>query len=179
MRLECKFQNLREFDQTFAKYARLSGKDEKEIVLHRSTRMAHELYRQFRKIAPKASVIKALPKKLGYRIKRKPGVSIKSEIQRRVNSIGAAASGWLPAVRRLRGSGTNKKIALVKIRNPRGHVEMNLREPSVTLVNSMKEAAAAEARHHVMGKAVAAQVLDMQRYINRKLMQRAKQFSVF
>lgn len=203
----------REFTETLNKYVEVSKKDAKDVVLDRASKVAYELFKSFKKLAPSVSLLQSLPEKLNYRIRRKFKISkmkpwylrkrepmdtrtlkekrkapaykgmptVAEEIRRRINARFAAAVGWLPAMRRFKYSkhGTIRGAfkGIEKFRNPRGRVEINLSEPSVTLYNSMKEAVAAEARHHAMQSALNAQNADMRQYIERKLDERARQFS--
>lgn len=166
--------DLREFTETMQQYQEVSKKDEEVIVANRAGKLAFEFFKQFKKFAPTIALLKSLPNQLGYRIKRKfKGATVKSEINRRIRARFAAAAGWLPSVKRFTRSGAT----LQKIKNPKGSFQINLSEPSVTIINSMKEAVAAEEKHHIMQSAIVAQTQDMKVYINRKLEQRARQFS--
>lgn len=165
--------NTSEFIKTLRQYEQVSKKDSQEVIQDRAGKLSFELFKQFKKLAPTATELRQLPRTLGHRIKRKfQGATVKQEIRRRISARFAAASGWLPAVRRLTKKGVN-----LKKKNPMGRVEINLREPSVTIVNSMKEGVAAEHKHKAMQSSINAQVADMQVYIQRKLNQRARQFS--
>jgi hypothetical protein len=172
--MSAKFElDAREFTETMRQYAKFSKKDEEQIVQDRAGKLAFELFKQFRAVAPSVAKIRALPRQLNHRIRRKfKGATIKQEIARRIRARFSAAIGWIPAVNRL----TKRRTAIRK-KNPKGTVVINLSEPSVTITNDMKEGVAAEARHRIMQSAVNAQVADMTVYINRKLDQRAKQFS--
>lgn len=164
----------REFTECLRQYADVSKKDEIEVVKDRAGKVAFELFKQFKVLAPTVQLLRGLPASLNYHIKRKfAGATIKQEINRRIRARFSSAGGWLPAVKRF----TRKGAVLRNVKNPKGHVEINLSEPSVTIVNSMKEAVAAEGKHHVMQAALNAQVADMRIYIERKMDQRAKQFS--
>jgi hypothetical protein len=166
--------DVREFTETIRKYAEVSKKDEKEVVADRAGKLAFEFWKSFKALTPPVSLLKGLPDKLGYRIKRKfEGSTVKQEIARRINARMAAASGWLPSVRRFsRGKVTLKK------KNVKGRFEINLSEPSVTIINEMKEAVAADKLYpQAMQNAINAQTKDMEKYIERKLEQRAKEYS--
>jgi hypothetical protein len=163
----------KEFTSTLQEYAEVSHKDAQDVVADRAGKLAFQLFKDFKATAPKVSLLKSLPQKLGYRIKRKfKGDTVAQEIARRVRARFAAASGWLPAVWRF-----SRGKPVLRIKNPKGRTEIDLTEPSVTIVNSMKEAVADETRHGIIQKSIDAQTADMKVYINRKLEQRAKQFS--
>lgn len=182
MSMKMKFQlDPSEFNSTIKQYAKVSKKDFKDIVIHRAKNVANtrlpgvlSLWGEFSRVTPTISKLRQLPRLLNYRIKRKKGTTIRQEIKRRIKARYAAASGWLPAVKRLNSKG----IAVVKKKkNPKGHVEINLRQPSITLVNSMKEAGIAENKYHLMQQVINSHVADMKKYIQDKLAARSKQFS--
>lgn len=162
-----------EFTETLRQYGEVSKKDEKEIVLDRAGKLSFELYKKFKAITPSVSKLRSIGKSLGYRIKRKfKGATPKEEINRRIRARMAAASGWIPSVRRLSKRGVADKKGKIK-----GSVIINLSEPSVTIINGMKEAVAADSKYDALQAAVNAQTADMKVYIERKLEERAKQFS--
>lgn len=163
-----------EFIKTIREYSAVSKKDAEEVVVDRSGKLAYELFKRFKATAPKVSTLRALPRSLDYRIKRKfAGATVAQEIARRIRARFAAASGWIPAINRFsRRSVTQRKGTVI------GSFEINLSEPSVTIINGMKEAVADEAKNNIMQSAIDAQTDDMKVYIERKLEQRARQFSV-
>lgn len=162
-----------EFTKTIQQYAEVSKKDEETIVKDRGGKLAFELFKQFKAITPSIATLRALPKILNGRIKRRfKGATVKQEIRRRIGARTAAAIGWIPSIQKL-----SKRSARTRKKNPRGRVVINLREPSVTIVNSMPQAIFAEKKYNLLSKSIARQIQDMRVYINRKLEQRANQFS--
>ena len=162
-----------EFTKSIRQYQKLRKKDDEEIVVDRSGKLAFELYKVFRKAAPKVSLLKGLPAKLGYRIKRKFKYdTVAEEISRRIDARFAASSGWIPALQRF--SKRNVKMKKGKVL---GSFQINLSEPSVTIINGMKEAVAADSRHRLLQQAINNQTRDMNVYIQRKLDEAARKFS--
>lgn len=169
----------REFTQAMKEYAAVSKKDEKDIVLDRAGKVANSgfknvksLFGEFKRITPTESLLKSLPKRLGFRLKRKRNVSVASEIKRRIKARMTAASGWLPAVQRL-----TKRGVVLKKKKGAGSVVINLKEPSVTMINNMIQAQHAENKYHLMQGVLDSHVEDMRKYIEKKMIQRANQFS--
>jgi len=164
----------REFTATLRKYAEVSGKDEKDVIADRAGKLAFEFFKHFKKLAPTVAQLQKLPAQLNYRVWRKfRGDTVGQEIGRRIRARFSAASGWLPAIRRF----TNKGVVL-RQKRPKGGFIINASEPSVTIINEMKEALEAAEKHpSVMQTPLDAQQRDMEKYIRRKLDQRARQFS--
>lgn len=164
----------REFMQAMNEWQRLRKLDDDEAVVDRAGKLSFEFFKRFKEVTISIADLRALPSRLGYHIKRKfAGTTIKQEINRRIRARFAAASGWLPAVRRF----SKSEVRLEKIKNPKGRFEINLQEPSVTIINEMKEGVAAEERHKIMQGAIDAQTADMRKYIERKLDQECRRFS--
>lgn len=163
-----------EFISTLKEYSTYSKKDNEEIVQNRAGRLSFELFKRFKAITPSIAEIRAVAASLDYHIKRKfAGATVKQEIARRINARFTAASGWLPAVQSL-----TKSRANLKQKNPKGQVIIDLNEPSVTIINQMKEAVAAEGIYSIMQEAIDSQEEDMKVYIERKLEQGAQKYSV-
>lgn len=163
----------RAFIATLQEYQRLRKKTDEEVVVDRAGKVAIELFKKFAAITPSVATLRSVAESLNWRLRRPPGTSAKSELRRRIAARFAASAGWLPAVWKFTRSGRKLK----KIKNPRGSFIINRGEPSVTILNSMREAVAAEEKYVLVQAALDAQVDDMRQYIERKLDEQAKRFS--
>lgn len=120
--------------------------------------------------------IKSLRSRLGYRIKRAPGVTVPQEIRRRLKHVGDVQStGWLNRVWALRGHGA--KVRTVKVvGKPRGRVIMNLNgvNPSIEITNETPGAEAFANKTGYFRRAVSNREQDMANYVHKKMLQVAQ-----
>lgn len=119
------------------------------------------------------SEIRALPKKLGWRIKRPPGRTAEQEIAARQVQAGRfQASGWIvPGFSDITSEGSNVKTV-------RGTVSMKLAgdRPSITLTNTSPRAQEFGNRTGYIARAFYNQTQDMLEYIRKHLNLTADEF---
>lgn len=131
------------------------------------------LFQEARKEAPATKAeIRSLPARLGYRIKRRAGVTVKQEIRRRLKFAGYVQStGWLNRVWK-----NKAKTALRLIKNPRGRVIQNLtgNNPSITLINETPGAAEFAAKTGYVDRALAGRAQDMAKHTEKKILDAAR-----
>lgn len=117
--------------------------------------------------------IRALPKKLNYRIRRTPGFTVKREIARRVASAGYyQASGWvIPGIAEPRGKGAVVRTQRGSIRTTGGI------NPRVTISNKSPQAFEFGSKTGYVQRAVNNRAADMRKYVDKKMASDAREFS--
>lgn len=165
--------DIKEFTDTLKEYSSYNKRENVLIVKNRAAQLAKQLFKRFKFISPTAAYLRALPESLNYRIKRKQGKTVEQEIRRRINARFTAASGWLCSVKILSKTGVT-----IRRRNAKGRVIIDLNEPSITIINEMKEAAAAEDKYSIMQQAIDDQVSDMKDYIEEHMEKGAQKYFI-
>ncbi len=130
------------------------------------------LYQEARKEAPKTiAEIKSLPARLGYRIKRRKGMTVAMEIKRRLKNAGYVQStGWLNRVWKIKG------VKWKQVGRPRNRVIQNLNglNPSIEIINETPGAAEFAEKTGYFDRAVANREQDMANYCEKKMLEAAK-----
>lgn len=123
--------------------------------------------------AATVAIIRGLPERLNYRIRRAPGFTVKQEINRRIANAGFyQASGWVvPGIAQPRGRGAVVKTQRGSISSKGGI------NPSVTISNKSPQAFEFGSRTGYIQRAVNSRARDMQKYVQKKMASDAKQFS--
>lgn len=174
------------FQAAMIKYMEESGKTAKQVVLIQAQKLVSSetsdpsdgtkrlgLFQEARKEAPATiAEIKSLPSRLGYRIKRRAGMTVAEEIKRRLKYAGYVQStGWLNRVWK-----TKEKKAFMIIKNPRNRVIQKLDglNPSIEIINETPGAEAFAAKTGYFARAVAGRSEDMAKYLETKILNAAK-----
>jgi len=166
MAIKLKTTGMEEFQTAILEYEAASKKTRAEVMDHRARNIAFALHREAQKVGRAAKA----------KIKQVPATAIFPRVQgtrtqrqekgRRMFAAGFVASGWIPAMKRFRESGSMRVLANVP--SPQGAVVVNYRAGFIDLINSTPGAAEAEAKHAISDKALRGQAEDMRAYLDRK-----------
>lgn len=173
--------------RTLQKYLQLNQRLASELVKKKAGDVAIKLYQFTSDAAPTRSVIKGKLQSLGWRVKRRPGAwkrrpgETSQQVMERMHDAVAnarfnrrffVASGYLPAINVLRGSGAARRKTLKPVKNPRGSVEIqgiNGGKPQITITNATPGIIHSNQKTDAQRKALDAVSDDIDIYIRKKL----------
>lgn len=169
-------RNLDAFNRALKEYTKYNQRDLGEIVENRANRMRWRLWRLFKEISPDKAKLNAELDALGWRIKRKPGVSLEREKRRRRSSLKYLSVSFLLKEWRIKKEGQNtKRSQWNRTHRHIGHVidrtARGIRRPSVQITSFLEGALKMNIERGLVNKALAAETADMRRYIIRKQQQ--------
>lgn len=180
MNVEVKFDD-RELQKAFRDYMAHTKRSAPEVLKKQITQLAigakgvKGLFQEAVGTRPATvATIRGLPEKLGHRIRRAPGFTVKQEIARRVSKAGFyQASGWIvPGIAQPRGRGA---VVITQRGSITAKGGIN---PSTTISNRSPQAFEFGSRTGYIQRALNARARDMQKYVQDKLNKEAKEFSL-
>jgi hypothetical protein len=165
MAIEVKTTGLEDFEKALREYELISSKTREEVLRHRAGRLAFALHRAALEVGRAAmqKIRQISPRRMRVRTGDR---TQRQEKARRIFAAGFVASGWLPAIRAFRSSGSVR--ALAKVGTPQGGVVLNIRAGHIDLVNSTPGAAEADAKHGISDRALRNQAEDMRKYLQAR-----------
>lgn len=167
-------------------YLQLNTRAAGELTQKKAGDFAIQMYAACADAAPSESQIASKVNSLGWRVKRRPGAwkrrpgetgqQVLARMHQAVTRQRAAkryyvASGYLPAVNKLRGSGAGRRKTVRPVVNPRGKVEffgMNGSKPTIVITNSTPGVSYVVEKTNAVEVAATKVSNDLLVYIDRK-----------
>ena len=165
MSISVQTTGLEDFQKALRKYETVSSKTREQVLEHRARNFAFALHREANRVGRNTK--RKIQRKPASRMKVRSGRRTKAqEKARRIFAAGYVATGFLPALRRLRGRGSVRTLADVS--NPDGSVVVNRRGLTIDIINAQPGIYEADQKHGISDRAHRNQERDMQRYFQRQ-----------
>ena len=201
--IEIRFPAADRFTALLGRYLEANKRNAGELVAKKAQDVSLQLYKVTRGLAPSANSIKADVRAKGWQVIRPGGQQknwtwrkgdpippgkkgsnkkalnrLKAGVMaRRIKARGYAATGWLPAVRKLGGK-ESAKGGLVQVANPKGSVTiegMGTGSPRITVSNSTPGIAKLQKQHNIVRTAFNEASKDIVKYLRKKQAETAQQ----